>query len=281
MEYSSSIHPSVKKRLLEYQKSHQNDMDNISESPEQDAQREVDRMNALKGNLTGFDCPKCKNKGVVYVRNGSYVEFRECTCMAVRRSKHRIQASGLSSLIDQYTFDSYQTNYPWQQAFKSGAQKFVHDHDRKWFFAGGQPGSGKTHLCTAIVSAFLKQGISARYMIWKDEATKLKSCINDGEIYDKQINALKQVPVLYIDDFFKTPLDINGSRRLPTPGDINLAFELLNYRYNNNCITLLSSERTVDEILDCDEATGSRIYERTKEYCFNFAPDRRKNYRLR
>ena len=42
-------------------------------------------------------------------------------------------------------------------------------------FIGGQVGAGKTHLCTAMVGEFLKRGISAKYMLWRDDALKLKA----------------------------------------------------------------------------------------------------------
>ena len=60
-----------------------------------------------------------------------------------------------------------------------------------------------------------------------------------------------------------------------------MAFELINYRYNNNLATVLSSELTVDQILFFDEAVGSRIYQRTKEYHWDIAKDPHKNYRLK
>lgn len=259
---------------------HRNDTDSATETDEERVQHETDCLNALPGKLEGLDCPKCKNKGIIYVREGLYIVSRECSCMKVRQEKQRISQSGLAPLMERYTFDNYKATEPWQQAIKSSAQRFIHEHDRKWFFVGGQPGLGKTHICTAIVSEFLKMGVDARYIIWKEEAGKLKNVILD-DTYAIEMRKLQRVSVLYIDDFFKTAKDDSGQRKLPTPGDVNVAFELLNYRYNNNCITIISSERTTSELLDCDEAVGSRIYERSKDYCFNFSPDRKKNYRLR
>ena len=42
-----------------------------------------------------------------------------------------------------------------------------------------------------------------------------------------------------------------------TQGDINIAFEIINYRYINDLITIISSELLLDEIINIDEATGS------------------------
>lgn len=237
-------------------------------------------LNDLPGKLAGYDCQKCLNKGVVYTRDGYYIVSHECECMDVRRAKARIKNSGIEAIMDDYRFDTYKIKEPWQKQIRDSAVSFMNDHYRKWFFAGGQPGAGKTHICTAIVGEFLRRGIASRYMLWKDEATRLKAIINDPEYYN-EIRTLKQIPVLYIDDFFKTATDNYGKRFLPTQGDINLAFEILNYRYTNNLVTIITSERTISELMDFDEAIGSRIYQRTKEYCFNFGPDKEKNWRLR
>ena len=242
-------------------------------------QREVDNLNASPGSLTGIDCPKCKNKGLIYERDGDYVVSHECDCMSARREQWRIEKSGLGDSLKVCTFEAFQTPNAWQKSLKESALRFLEDKTGAWFFAGGQPGAGKTHICTAIVGALLKRGMAARYMLWKDEATYLKAHIND-DVYETRVSELKTVPVLYIDDFFRTPYAEDGTRKKPTPGDINLAFEILNARYVNRLTTLLTSERTIDDLLDCDEAIGSRIYERCKGYTHNLAPDRRKNWRL-
>ena len=46
-------------------------------------------------------------------------------------------------------------------------------------------------------------------------------------------------------------------------------------------ITIVSSERNISEILKIDEAVGSRIYERAKEYCLIIEADPDKNFRIR
>lgn len=201
--------------------------------------------------------------------------------MGIRGDLQRMERSGLKNLVEQYTFDRFVDQEPFQKKLKTRALDFLRNHDRQWFFVGGQVGAGKTHICTAIAVEFLKKGMGVRYMMWCDDSAKLKSVVNDCEEYERRIQPLKTIPVLYIDDFFKTSLDDEGCKKMPTQADIRLAFEILNYRYNNNCITILSSEWTVKEILHCDEAVGSRIYQRTKEHCFVIGQDRMKNYRLK
>ena len=114
-------------------------------------------------------------------------------------------------------------------------------------------------------------------MLWRDEVVKLKAMVTNDERYEKAMGELKKVKVLYIDDFFKTE-----KGKAPTAGDVNISFELLNFRYvNKDMITIVSSERDISEILKVDEAVGSRIYERVKEYCLIIEADPDKNFRIR
>jgi len=236
-------------------------------------QRRADRINAEHGNLSGLDCPVCLNKGYTAVLSGVNILNRECACMGRRRSIWRIRDSGLEDMLSRCTFYTYQTPEQWQKNAKQAAMNFLDDHDGKWFCALGAVGSGKSHLCTAICGAMLHDGLEVRYMKWRDDATQIKAVVNDAEEYGRLVEPLKRVKVLYIDDFFKTK-DV-------TQGDINLAFEILNHRYiNRGLITVISSEKTVDTLIAIDEAIGSRIYERSRDYCVNLAGDD-KNWRLK
>ena len=58
--------------------------------------------------------------------------------------------------------------------------------------------------------------------------------------------------VLYIDDMLKGRL---------TETDVNVMYEIVNYRYMNNLPLIISTEKNLDELLVFDEATGSRIIE--------------------
>jgi len=80
----------------------------------------------------------------------------------------------------------------------------------------------------------------------------------------------------FIDDFFKTEKD-----KSPSTAEINIAFELLNYRYNaQNSLTLISSEKGLKEITKIDEAVGSRITQSSKGFSLFIPFGEGKNYRL-
>ena len=46
-------------------------------------------------------------------------------------------------------------------------------------------------------------------------------------------------------------------------------------------ITIISTEKNVDDLIEIDEAIGSRIYQMSKKYCVQLSKDKEKNMRLR
>lgn len=72
----------------------------------------------------------------------------------------------------------------------------------------------------------------------------------------------------------------------PTPADINLAMEIINYRYNlsrsndQRMITIISSEKTISELREIDEALTGRIKEMAGEWIITLS-GKDKNYRFK
>ena len=199
--------------------------------------------------------------------------MRECECMNKRRNLRLLEVSGLADLVKRYTFDAWETNEPWKRKLLQIAWAYA-ECPSGWFYLAGRPGTGKTHICTAICGKLmLKLGYTARYVLWRDFSVEAKSLVNDAEAYKALVEPLKRARVLYLDDFFKS-----GSR--PTAGDINLAFEIINARYNDlSKITIISSELIAEKLCQIDEALGSRIVERAGENYFNLT--KYPNHRLK
>lgn len=230
--------------------------------------------NEADGNLGGCDCKICRNKGVVFSVKDGYIVSYECECMGKRRSILNIEKSGMKELIGRYTFENFIVKTVWQSDMKKKARNFLQDETGSWFSALGSVGAGKTHICTAICAEMLNSGRAVRYMLWRDESVRLKSAVGDEERYSEMIRPLKRTKVLYIDDLFKT-----RSGEEIRAADINLAFEILNYRYcNKDLVTIISSEKTMDDLIKIDEAIGSRIYERSKDFCVQLGGN--KNFRM-
>lgn len=136
----------------------------------------------------------------------------------------------------------------------------------------GQPGTGKTHLLTALANNFInKKQISVLYFPFVEGFNNLK---DDFSLLEEKITKMKRVGLLYIDDLFK-------GRDIPTPFQLEQMFGVINYRYLNYLPIMVSSEKTVDELCDIDEALGTRIYQMSKDYTVVIEGDRKiLNHRL-
>lgn len=213
--------------------------------------------------LRGVDCDKCGNMGYTITVKDGREYCVECICMVKRRALLNARKSGLDGLFEEYTFKNYKTPNDRYKLIKNKAAEYITLGKGKWFYISGTPGSGKTHICTAICSGLLKKGETVKYVIWREIAQKLKAAINSAE-YVEIIDSLKRPQCLYIDDFMKGSI---------TEADINRAIEIINARYNMpNKRTIISSELDVKDIRRIDEAVGGRIYQRSKGYCFK-TPD--------
>lgn len=135
----------------------------------------------------------------------------------------------------------------------------------------GNPGSGKTHIALALANNFLKKNIRVVYMPYRDIVTKLKQNMIDEEYYKKTLNKYQTCEVLLLDDLYKGKVNET---------DVNIMFELINYRYLNYLPLIVSTEFTVEKLLSFDEAIGSRIYEMSKNFLVEIEGSEH-NYRLR
>lgn len=256
-------------------------------TPRDYAQMRADSMNKTPGNRheqDGYNCPVCMNRGgfmkIVDANNTFYEVWEPCKCIPVRTSIMKMKRSGLKDVIHDCTFDKWIASEEWQKGIKKVAVDYAKD-PKGWFFIGGQSGCGKTHLCTAICRELLLCGMGVQYMQWREDAVKLKGMTNkEPEQRQNLIDSFKNAEVLYIDDLFKCGKNPDGSEQKPTSADVNIAFEIINYRYNNpDSLTIISSELSADELIDIDEATGGRICERSK--VLKIAKDKSKNYRIK
>lgn len=254
--------------------------------PKELERAKVDSFNSGYGTRNeddGYDCKVCRNKAILakLVENGdgsTRIVYIPCKCENTRISILRMKRSGLKDVIKDYTFDKFEDAEPWQKTLKAAAMTYAKNPEG-WFFIGGQSGCGKTHLCTAICREFLLAGRRVMYMLWRDDVVKIKGAVTDADEYNRLIGQYKNVDILYIDDLFKTGRAADNSVQRPTSADINVAFEIVNYRTVNHLPTIISSECTEDELLDIDEAVGGRIFEQAKS--FSIAKNRARNYRIR
>lgn len=249
----------------------------------------ADDWNRTPGTLNeedGYNCPICLNRGdlcraVKNARGNWFPHHSPCKCMEIRNNIRRMKRSGLGDVIREKTFEKYEATEPWQNAIKDKAMEYAKNPEG-WFALLGQSGAGKTHLCTAVCREFLLAGRQVLYMRWTDDIVKLQGFEKkDPGQRMEMMDRLKEADVLYIDDLFK-PYEKDGVKQMPSNWDKRITFELINYRGDRpDQLTIISSEWTQDGLVEIDEATGGRIFEKAGEFAISIAKDRKKNYRLR
>lgn len=219
-----------------------------------------------------MNCSKCNNTGwIIYTDKDGYETAKQCECVKQRQSLARLERSGLSGLLDKYTFDRYKADYGFQKELLTKANNYLNEKD-KWFVVLGQSGAGKSHICTAICGELLSQGHEVRFMSWLTESVRLKQNVNNAEVYEPLMEDYKNCEILYIDDFFKN--------ENITSADLRIANEIINFRCVANKRTLISSERLVKDLIGIDEAVVGRMVEKAEEYLTEIV-GKEKNYRLK
>lgn len=202
----------------------------------------------------------------------------ECECRDAEAIKRLWKASGINLENSNQTFGNFEVWNDYSRKAKDTALAYYKDfHNirssrRNSIMFCGQVGSGKTHLTIALAVNFLNKRIKVVYMPYRDVITKVKQNMLDDEYYQKMISKYQTCDVLLMDDLFKGKINET---------DINIVFEIINYRYLNHLPIMVSTEFTVENLLYFDEAIGSRIYEMCKDYIVEVGKSRDNNYRLR
>lgn len=234
----------------------------------------------MPGTLKGWDCPECKNRGhFYYVDDKGCLISKPCRCMALRAAQTAMKKSGLpADVLEQATWSGWESRQVWQRKALELARSFVDRSTHEpgaWFFIGGPPGTGKTRLCSTIFRALIEAGVcegrpAPRYVSWRDLSRKIKSVRMDDEKTEQLIKPVFNASVLYLDDLWKAG---------HSPADVGVTFDIINARYQDpKLITLVSAEITMDRVIYADEAIGSRIFERARDYVLDVTGA--KNFRM-
>lgn len=232
--------------------------------------------NESEGDLNlydNIDCPVCKNKGYIQFVKGTYTPVKECECMKKRKLIKRAKNSGLGDYLNKRSKD-YLVNEDWQQKAFDKMVAYCKNTPDNWFIACGQSGAGKTLLCSIIANHFLfNLGQEVVYITWTDFISRLKRDMmsDNSNLVNNYLDEIKNVNILFIDELLKKYNET----------DLKYIIEIINYRYQNNLKTIITSENTINDLLDIDEATFGRVIEKCENYVVEIGKDRKKNYRLR
>ena len=220
---------------------------------------------------TVMHCERCGDTGLVDVVVDGRALLARCECDARRKTLLALKRSGLEDSVERFRFDNFETGQDFQKRMATVCRRFIGQTERRFLYIGGQSGCGKTHLGTAVCAELMGQGLRTAYTTFQLLMNELKRRVNEDD-YAETLSRYGGVPVLYIDDFMKFE---------PTKSDIAHSFELINLRVIQNRITVITSERSLDEVTAIDEALGGRIKQQCGEFAFSVGRAPGRNWRLR
>ena len=224
----------------------------------------------------GYNCIACRNRGYFAIINyaGDFA-LRPCTCNKIREQMQNAKNSGFGDMLERYTFEGYEAKEDWQKYVKKGAMLYTQQKELPWMYIGGMSGAGKSHICTAAATKILQQGKVVKYVLWRDVFHKMESYRYDEEKYNELLKELSEVEVLILDDFLK------GMDKQKQGSALEIAYDLVNRRYNNRKATIFSSEIQLGELEALDRAIYGRIKERCGKFSLNIKNDENRNFRKR
>ena len=184
----------------------------------------------------------------------------------------RLKESELYKRMKVQRFDNYKTSNKETREALELCKLFSKNKESKSLLLCGKSGVGKTHLITAVCGALADQGKIVKEAKYSEMVSVLKSLTVDYENREHELKKYKSPYVLFIDDLFKGDV---------TSAELKTTFEIIDYRYTNDKITLFTSEKTLENMNKIAngeaEAIKSRILEMAKGFFYEFKET--KNYR--
>jgi DNA replication protein DnaC len=215
-----------------------------------------------KTNLSDVDaaktkdvCPICGGAGFlrreVPVDHPDFGRAVPCECKIRETQRAEIAdlraASGIVHLT-QLTFETFRPDgiglnpdkrKNLRMAYET-ARRFAQDA-RGWLLLKGGYGSGKTHFAAAIANERLARGESVLFVVVPDLLDHLRATFapTSRVTYDERFESVRTTPFLILDDLGAQSTTAWAQEKL---------FQLLNFRYNAQLPTVITTNRELEEI---------------------------------
>ena len=205
------------------------------------------------------NCEHCKGRGMFedfkVKHQDVYTYVYACPVCENRIDKEtRIEESNSASELDRMTFSTWVANDTESQKIFTTAKKFVRQDETPFFYIGGNVGSGKTHICLAMTEE-LSTNKNFNVLWWKKDIGNLKKQYFDFQEKDA-LYKYNNVELLYIDDMLATT----------EQNDFKIIMEIIEHRYNKRLTTIISSEHSITNLVEFNEALATRIIEISKGF---------------
>lgn len=211
-----------------------------------------------------YQCKKCRDLGYIFQEDEKgYTVATPCECIEKRQIKEKLEGCGLTDSFKKKTFSTFKTDTEHQKQAKLRAMSYCKKfkEEKGSFLLTGNPGTGKTHLGIAIMMQLVNQNVGCRYAEYISLIMRLKQCCMDPINYNKEINEYKNCTVLFLDDLLKGQT---------SEADRKYIYEIINYRYMTEKPIIVSTEKSLDELMNYDAAITSRIIEMCRENIIEF-----------
>ncbi len=198
-------------------------------------------------------CPVCTEE---YHKEQAEIKKQE----QVFELKRRIELSGITKRFVNASFKNYKPgnktaaeNFKTIQAYCTGFRE-VYESGSSLILCG-TPGTGKTHLATALLKDLIKRNYNVTYITNYNMIAKIKATYsrfsdqNEGEV----IRQLTTTKLLVIDEVGVT---------FGSEADKVLFYQVINGRYDNVLPTILISNLTRKEL---EGSIGERCFDRLQE----------------
>ncbi|MBX3053201.1 MAG: ATP-binding protein [Caldilineaceae bacterium] len=211
----------------------------------------------------GDVCPRCQGVGFVLadvpVGHPDFGKAIPCHCKQEERLWRRVhEFQGMSNLasLARYTFAEFVPDPPWLARPSQETLHRAYDaslafarQPEGWLVLTGSYGCGKTHLAAAIANDRLDRNQAAIFVVVPDLLDHLRATFgpNSEVQYDDTFEQVRTTRLLILDDL--------GSQSA-TPWAQEKLFQLLNYRYNAQLPTVVTTNQRLEDV---DQRLRSRL----------------------
>lgn len=201
-------------------------------------------------------CPDCDEAMLAAERQAKATEEAD---RARQRLEAMIEEAAIPARFIGRSFDNFKATTQEQRAALQASQKYADTFSERskrgdGLIFGGQPGTGKSHLATAIAQAIMPehQGLYVTCMgmiravrnTWRKDSERSESQV---------LSSLAGVDLLILDEV---------GVQYGTDGEQNIIFDVLDRRYRELRPTIILTNQSPTGLRDC---IGERTYDRLRE----------------
>ena len=187
-----------------------------------------------------YTCPKCGDTG--------YVGVDMCGCMKRELIRAEFEASGLSSLLESQSFDTFSTDYYTGtdkvraetnlMLLREYAEGFTGKGDDSWLLVGAT-GLGKTHMSTSVAKTVIEKGHSVVYESAQGIISAFEAKRFGGDYESNDEERFYEAELLIIDD-----LGVEVSNQFT----VSCIYNVINTRICGKMPTIINTNLTQGEL---------------------------------